>query len=201
MKALPILIFFNNSKFRELKNLNSTGDQSNVNNTNNDEPVSPTKVIETFHGSVYSLNEFEPKFYERNACLRITFGILKEMSDFTLLKQNFGFLLITLSNFFIFFGYFTPFLYITKIAVENKIDNASLLISIIGIVNIPARMAYGFIADRRFISPINLNTLSVAIGTIPLYFYFMLQYNFWTQATFAVFFAIGIGKTKIYTIS
>lgn len=131
--------------------------------------------------------------------MRITVGILKEMSDFSLLRQNLGFLLITLSNFFIFFGYFTPFLYITKIAEENHIpkESASLLISIIGIVNIPARMAYGFVADRRFIAPINLNTFSVVLGTLPLFFYFKLQVAFWSQILFSVLFAIGIGTRPL----
>lgn len=164
------------------------------------EPVSPSqlRVVEGFVGSMCSLNE-KTKFYERYACLRITVGILKEMSDFSLLRENLGFLLITLSNFFIFFGYFTPFLYITKIAEENGIpkESASLLISIIGIVNIPARMLYGFIADRRIILPINLNTFSVIVGTLPLFFYFKLQAAFWSQIFFAVAFAIGIGKTNL----
>lgn len=156
------------------------------------------KVVEGYVGSMTSLNQ-ETKFYERYSCLRITVGILKEMSDFSLLRENLGFLLITLSNFFIFFGYFTPFLYITNIAIDNGIPKelASYLISIIGIVNIPARMAYGFIADRRFILPINLNTFSVVVGTVPLFFYFKLQLAFWSQVVFAIAFAIGIGKNGI----
>lgn len=173
--------------------MNQSGEQSE--NKAIEEEAIANKAIEGYTGSVLSLNEVKSKFYERNSCMRISVSILKEMSDFSLLKQNIGFLLITLSNFFIFFGYFTPFLYITKMAEENGIppSQASFLISIIGIVNIPARMAYGFVADKRFILPINLNTFAVLIGTLPLYFYFYLQYAFWSQAVFAVLLAMGIG--------
>lgn len=193
----------------ELKNLNSTGDQTNEHGGNEGHHAhhhhhdeGPSKVaLETYHGSVYSLNEVTPKFYERYSCLRITVGILKEMSDFSLLRHNLGFLLITLSNFFIFFGYFTPFLYITKIAEENGVskESASFLISIIGIVNIPARMAYGFVADRRIILPINLNTFSVIVGTVPLFLYFKLHLAYWSHVVFAVAFAIGIAGMNCLT--
>jgi len=77
--------------------------------------------------------------------MRITVGILKEMTDFKLLCENWQFLLITLSNFFIFSGYFCPFMFITKIADTNGIENSSYLISIIGndlLVLFNLRIAY-----------------------------------------------------------
>lgn len=182
--------------------MNTTDEQQTIESGGaHGEPVTQAQlqVVEGYLGSMCSLNQ-KTKFYERYSCLRISVGILKEMSDFSLLKENLGFLLITLSNFFIFFGYFTPFLYITKIAEENGIpkERAAMLISIIGIVNIPARMAYGFVADRRFILPINLNTFSVIVGTVPLFFYFQLQLAFWSQIVFSVLFAIGIGKSTFF---
>lgn len=160
-----------------------------------------TKVLETYHGSVYSLNEISVPFYQRHAFLRIVINILKEMTDFRLLCQNVGFLLITISNFFVFTGYFTPFLYITKIARDNGIPSgqASFLISIIGIVNIPARMLFGFIADRKIISAINLNTFSVLVSTVPLFLYIILQHAYWSQILFAVFFAFGIAGMNSLT--
>jgi hypothetical protein len=91
-------------------------------------------AIATFTGSVYSVNQLgkDLPLHQRNAFLRISIQILKEMTDFKLLRQNFGFLLITLSNFFVFSGYFPPFLYITKIAENNNIPNPAILLSIIG---------------------------------------------------------------------
>jgi cyanate permease len=179
--------------------LSQNEDQDGNNTTtkvgHNEEEEAHQRVVETFHGSVYSLNEFEPKFYERYTCLRLIVGILKEMSDFKLLRENFGFLIMTMSNFFLFTGYFTPFLYIIKIAEVNGIEKAeaTFLISVIGIVNIPARMIYGFIADRRYVSPINLNTFSVIVATIPLFLYSQLQKHYWSQMLFSIFFAIGMG--------
>ena len=92
------------------------------------------KIIQAYTGSVMSLNEIDLPIYKRNTFLIIVIGILKEMTDFRLLFQNVGFLLITISNFFLFTGYFTPFLYITKIAESHGVSNAkaSFLISIIG---------------------------------------------------------------------
>lgn len=93
-------------------------------------------VVQTFSGSVYSINKISEDlpFYQRNKFIRISLGILKEMTDFGLLRHNFPFLLITLSNFFIFSGYFVPFMYILEIANKNGIDpaDAPWLISIIG---------------------------------------------------------------------
>ena len=148
-----------------------------------------------------SLNSPSEKLplHQRNAFLRIVIGIIKEMTDFRLLIQNMGFLLITLSNFFLFTGYFTPFLYITKIAETNGISKApaSFLISIIGIVNIPARMTFGFVADRRFISSINLNTASVFVATVPLFLFILMQHFYWSLVLFAIFFAVGIGIAQL----
>ena len=55
-------------------------------------------------------------------------------------------------------------------------------------------MLFGFVADKRYISPVNLNTLSVATCTAPLFLYELLQGSFWTQAVFSFFFAVGIGN-------
>ena len=160
------------------------------------EKMNSSNIVQTYGGSIMSLEEIHVPFYERHAFLRIVIGILKEMTDLRLLVQNFGFLFITISNFFLFTGYFTPFLYITRLAIRNGIPDkqAAFLISIIGIVNIPFRMLFGFLADRRFITPINLNTMAVFVATVPLFFYQFMQYNFGTQVVFVVLFAIGIGK-------
>ncbi|CAF0910909.1 unnamed protein product [Brachionus calyciflorus] len=185
----------------ELKNLNHPNKQMSI----DDETFRQERVIQTYIGSVCSLNapdgDKKLPLHQRNSFLRIAHGILKEMTDFKLLTQNFGFLLITASNFFLFAGYFTPFLYISDIAQENNIDKeeASTLISIIGIVNIPARMLYGLIADKRYVSPINLNTFSVAVATVPLIFFFVMKSSYWGLAVFSVLFAIGIAGMNSLT--
>ena len=102
----------------------------------NDDDELPSKEnfkhIQTFMGSQLSINTKPLPFYQRNKFLKLTIEILKEMTNFKLLCQNTGFLLITLSNFIIFTGYFVPFLYLVRIANENNIANFSWLISIIG---------------------------------------------------------------------
>lgn len=157
------------------------------------------KAISTSHGSVYSLQKVTKNSHKpKNSFLSGLVDIFKDIINFRLLKDRPDILFITISNFFVAFGFFTPFLYITKIAEENSIPNelATLLISIIGIVNIPARLAYGFLADRRFISPVNLNSVAALIATIPLYFYFKLQVTFSLQVLFSIFFAIGTGNSS-----
>ncbi len=180
-----------------MKNISKQNESQRHQQQNHHEP----KVVQTFVGSVCSLNQSERDvpFYEKNGCLRVTVGILKEMFDFKLLCQNTGFLLITLSNFFIFTGYFTPFLYIVKIAEDKTgVSNgaASMLLSTIGIVNIPFRMIFGFVADRKFISAINLNTISVLISTVPLFFIEVFIKAYWSYLIFVILFAIGMGKLR-----
>jgi len=179
----------------ELKKLTKNGAEENGLDIEDEQP----RVLSTFHGSTVSLSKKNIPFHQRHKFMRITVAILKEMTDFKLLRENWQFLLITISNFFIFSGYFPPFMYITKIADKNGIPDSSLLISIIGIVNIPFRMLFGFVADKRYISPVNLNTLSVATCTAPLFLYELLQGSFWTQAVFSFFFAVGIAGMNSLT--
>ena len=54
-------------------------------------------------------------------------------------------------------------------------------------------MLYGLIADRKIVSAVNLNAFACLVATVPFFFYPMFD-TFYTQAIFAVTFAIGIGK-------
>jgi hypothetical protein len=53
-------------------------------------------------------------------------------------------------------------------------------------------LAFGALADKRMLSPINLNTLAALIGAISLWSFSFLN-TFWSQCIFAVLFATGIG--------
>lgn len=132
---------------------------------------------------------------EDTSCIRscgsIAWNIIKEICNVGLLGQNFAFLLITLSNFFIFAGYFIPFLYIPIRAKELEIDNFALVLSIIGIVNIPARLVFGALADK--LSPVHLNSMCAVLATVSLWIYPPLN-TFILQCVFAVIFATGICK-------
>lgn len=112
----------------ELHNLKSKKSQNG-----SEQAAGGNEIVHSYVGSMLSINQKVP-FYERNSFLRISVGILREMTDFRLLCENWGFLLITLSNFFLFVGYFTPFLYIASISediIKDK-EKAAFLISIIG---------------------------------------------------------------------
>lgn len=96
------------------------------------------------------------------------------MTNFKILKLNNSFLLITLSNFLIFFVYFIPFIYIPIRAKALKIAQFAWLISIIGIVNIPMRILFGIICDRKLIKPIHMNSLCIFLASGCMFSYFYL---------------------------
>lgn len=59
--------------------------------------------------------------------------ILKDMANLSLLGENMGFLLITLSNFCLFTGYFIPYIYLCDIAeTKANMSDPTFLLSLIG---------------------------------------------------------------------
>ena len=124
-------------------------------------------------------------------CAQIALNIVKETCDLKLLVQNRNFLLLTLSQFFFSIGFFLPFIYIPLRADELGITEYSWILSVIGIVNIPGRLVFGFLADRRYLSSINLNTIATGIIAIIVLIYFSFT-SFGTQIFFAIIFAIGM---------
>ena len=153
-------------------------------------------------GSMYSLHREKKPFYKKNKFCQLSFDILKEMTNFSLLTQNAAFTLIVVSNFFLFSGFFLPYIYIRRIAKETtKMENSELLLVTIGILNVPFRLFFGFVADRRYLTPLNLNTLCVFIATVPFFIYKeILSHSVWGQYVFASAFAIGSGMKIFFTI-
>jgi hypothetical protein len=91
--------------------------------------------VQTFSGSLISVAKSEIDLSESSCaknCFTLSINILKEMGNMSLLKENLAFLLITLSGFFVFAGYFAPFLFIPRRAQELKINEYAWLLSIIG---------------------------------------------------------------------
>lgn len=145
--------------------------------------------VEIMSGSIISFKALQTEEKVKESMI---IGLLKEMVNVKLLGQNWRFLFITLSNLFVFTGYFLPFVFLTKVAELNGIERPSLVISVIGAVNIPSRVMFGFLADARYLTPITLNTMSVLLGAFPLLAYeHYLQHQFWSQCIFAVFYAIS----------
>lgn len=81
-------------------------------------------------------------------CSQETKDTLKEMLDFSLFKDVI-FIVFTLSNFLTSIGFNVPYVYIVARAKELNLttDQASYLLSIIGIANTIGRIVLGFIAD------------------------------------------------------
>ena len=113
----------------------------------------------------------------------------KELVDFSLLRQNKIFLLIVLSNFFVFFAYYITFIYIPIRAQSLGINEFAWIISIMGIANIPMRIFFGFMCDKKFMKAINMNTLCLLLAIFSLFSYFFLT-NFALQIGFAIVFSI-----------
>lgn len=168
-----------------------------VNKTMTDEQLEGTvngdnKIVQTYMGSVYSLNTKKLPFYQRNTFLRLIVEVFGEMANFSLLWQNTCFLFIVLSNFFLFTGFFLTYIYLPQVARLNQMRNPQKLLATIGFLNVPFRMLFGLISDRRWITPLNLNTLSVLIATVPYFLYeSILQYHTWGQYLFSIQFAVG----------
>ena len=126
---------------------NIDSNNNNTNNSNDDEEentendTAGATIIKTYNGgSMCSLNKQadDETGQSENQCMskfkQVTFGIIKEMFDFKLLCENKSFLLLTMSNFFCFTGYFTPFLYLSSVAKLNGTSEnmAGNLIGLIG---------------------------------------------------------------------
>jgi hypothetical protein len=62
----------------------------------------------------------------------------------------------------------------------------------LGGANIPARILFGIIADRKWITAFNINTICFALLAVINFFYFLLN-SFFAQIFYAVVFAIGMG--------
>ncbi|CAG2123382.1 unnamed protein product, partial [Medioppia subpectinata] len=90
-------------------------------------------------------NESDLEEKEKSSCFSFKIppsmkSILKEMLDFSLVRESPAFTLLSVSNIFGMMGFYVPFVYITKFAVNHvsdgdemvKPDSAALLISVIG---------------------------------------------------------------------
>ncbi|RZB39502.1 monocarboxylate transporter 5 [Asbolus verrucosus] len=86
-------------------------------------------------------------------CSQETKDTLKEMLDFSLFK-DWIFVLFTLSNFLTSIGFNIPYVYIVPKAksLELTDDEASMLLSIIGIANTVGRIILGYISDKPWVN-------------------------------------------------
>lgn len=99
-------------------------------------------------------------------CPREVCHALLEMTDFSLLK-NPVFLIFGISNFLTSIGFNVPFIY-TKARVSELGfaggEDASVLLSIIGISNTVGRITLGYLSDRAFINRLWVYNVSLVIN-------------------------------------
>uniref|UniRef100_A0A0M3HMI4 MFS domain-containing protein n=2 Tax=Ascaris TaxID=6251 RepID=A0A0M3HMI4_ASCLU len=111
------------------------------------------------------------EYYDDSKCKWIPLSVrnaLNEMVDIELLKEP-VMMLLCLSNLLGMLGFYVPFMFVIDMAAEKGIskENASLLLSVVGIMNTLGRIAFGWIADRGWISALTINNMSlVACGVL-----------------------------------
>lgn len=70
---------------------------------------------------------------QKESFFRMMINILKDMANVSLMGKNVGLLLITLSNFCLFIGYFMPYRYLCSIAEKKAgMSDPTTLLSLIG---------------------------------------------------------------------
>lgn len=79
--------------------------------------------------------------------------VVMDMLDFSYFMDP-RFLLFAISNFFLYTWYDVPYVYLADYAIEMEFNesDASILISLIGIVNMVGEIILGWSGDRKFIS-------------------------------------------------
>ncbi|XP_026274709.1 uncharacterized protein LOC113203957 isoform X3 [Frankliniella occidentalis] len=117
---------------------------------------------------------------------------LSQLLDFSLLS-NPVFLAIGFSNFFGFAALYIPFMYLVPAASAEgvPVDTASLLISVIGIVNTASRVACGWLADQPKVDSLLLNNVCLLLcglttGAVPF------AHDIYSFMVIAVVFAVAI---------
>uniref|UniRef100_A0A7E4UW14 MFS domain-containing protein n=1 Tax=Panagrellus redivivus TaxID=6233 RepID=A0A7E4UW14_PANRE len=110
-------------------------------------------------------DEEEYDFTDDSKCKWIPLAIrntLSEMIDLSLLKQP-VMLLLCLSNVLGMLGFYIPFVYIIDLAKDRQVsaNQATLLVSIIGITNTFGRVIFGWAADRRWVTALAINNFSL----------------------------------------
>ncbi|VDM26869.1 unnamed protein product [Toxocara canis] len=89
---------------------------------------------------------------------------LNEMIDVDLLKEP-VMLLLCISNLLGMLGFYVPFMFLINMAVRKGMptEDASLLLSLIGITNTLGRIVIGWLADRRWVSALSTSNMSLIL--------------------------------------
>ncbi|XP_018576654.1 monocarboxylate transporter 14 isoform X2 [Anoplophora glabripennis] len=117
---------------------------------------------------------------------------LGQMMDMSLLKDP-AFMLIGISNLFGMAGLYVPFVYLVDCAKNDGIpaEDASFLLSIIGITNTIGRVACGYFADFPQVNALLVNNICLLISTVSVALT-PFCHTYAAYITMAIFFGIAI---------
>ncbi|CAI5455978.1 unnamed protein product [Caenorhabditis angaria] len=87
-----------------------------------------------------------------------------QMIDLELLKDP-VMILLCISNLLGMMGFYIPFMFLKDLATEMELDSnkASLLVPIIGVTNTVGRVFFGWVADKKYMTALTINNLSLVI--------------------------------------
>uniref|UniRef100_A0A1B6DMD7 Major facilitator superfamily (MFS) profile domain-containing protein n=1 Tax=Clastoptera arizonana TaxID=38151 RepID=A0A1B6DMD7_9HEMI len=121
-----------------------------------------------YRQSNLSLRDRKNKSSDNISCLPDPLvSVLSSMVDLSLVKDP-VFVLIALSNLTAFVALYVPFVYLVDHAtkVDLKAQEATLLISVIGIVNTLGRIVCGWVADFPSVNSLLLNNSSLVLASL-----------------------------------
>lgn len=130
---------------------------------------------------------------------------LKEMMNFKLLKDPL-FFLIGVSNFFGMMGFYTPFVYLPNMAAQYEdisVDDASFLISVIGISNTLGRVLSGWISDLPWVNSLVVTNVALVLSALSVFLFpFCASYTSFVilALLFGLFVAAYISLTSIVLV-
>lgn len=131
--------------------------------------------------------------------------LFKDILDFSYFLDP-RFLLFAISNFILYTWYDVVYVYLPDWAIEHKVPetDASMLISLIGIVNMFGEIALGWTGDREELSPnlvyaICMGLCGVSVLLIPLFVTY--QWMCVLSSAFGLFIAANYSLTSIILVN
>jgi len=119
---------------------------------------------------------------------------VREMMDFHLLL-DIVFILFSVSNLLTSIGFVVPYIFLPNRGLRLGFDKdeASWLISMVGISNTLGRVVFGYVADKKFVNRLMLyNTVLVICGVCSLFSVIMWTFPLQMCYSFSFGFFIGV---------
>ncbi|XP_023213095.1 uncharacterized protein LOC111615885, partial [Centruroides sculpturatus] len=134
-------------------------------------------------------------WYHCSSAMTDTF---RQMLDLSLLTSP-TFILLAVSGFLTLAGFFVPFIYIIDRAVLIGIsdEDATILLSTIGITNTVGRVFSGWMSDRPHINALFINNCALVLGGVATAISPFIN-NYYLLILYCAIFGFSIGKLLLY---